>query len=58
MSTLTSTEAPVRWLCLCGTVVPVRADRVVPDHFDGRRHWCAFSYCTLAPRVLAAQVRA
>lgn len=54
MSSLTSTGVPVRWRCLCGTVVPVQVDRVVPDHLDNHRHWCAFSNCTLAPRVIAA----
>jgi hypothetical protein len=47
-------RAPVEWQCLCGTRVLVRVDRIVPDHNDSRGHWCAFSRCTLAPRVLAA----
>jgi hypothetical protein len=47
-----SAHAP--WQCLCGARLTVPTDRIVPDHNDNHGHWCAFSRCTLAPRVLAA----
>lgn len=46
------------WTCPCGSELVVPLSRVVPDHFSPTRHWCRFSYCTLAPRVLAQTGRA
>lgn len=41
------------WDCPCGSLVPVPASRVVPDHQRPNGRWCRFSFCTLTPRAAA-----